>query len=107
MTIGEVPCTLPFREWQAGTDQRLPASLHDYLLLDLEHVDIDGHRGVRRLAHHVAESGDPGTMEQWGTLVGTDGITLTISTSTVTYGEVAGLTDQIAASLHIGERTPA
>lgn len=84
---------LSFRDWQVGTEELLPRLLHDYLLVDLEHVAVDGAPGGRRLAHHAAASGEALTMEQWFTLSEGTGITLTATVETWRYDELA---DQLA-----------
>lgn len=65
VTAEPLPEGTGLREWQRGVDLLLPRSLHDYVLLDLEHVELAGRRAVRRLAHHVTEHGDAVVLEQW------------------------------------------
>jgi hypothetical protein len=67
----------------------LPRALGDYLLVDLERVEIDGHPGGRRLAHHVDEAGRALTLEQWFVLDGDRGWTLTATVDTLRYDELA------------------
>lgn len=83
------------RDWQVATDDLLPRSLTDYLLIDLERIEIDGHPGGRRLAHHVDAAGRALTMEQWFTLHDDRGWTLTATIDTWRYDELA---DACAAS---------
>lgn len=80
---------LSFRDWQAGTDELLPRTLDDYLLLDLERLELDGRPGGRRLAHHVDAAGRALTMEQWFTLDGRRGWSLTATVHTPRYDELA------------------
>lgn len=89
---------LDFRSWQQGTDELLPRVLHDYLLVDLERLDVGPRRVGRRLAHHVAADGAAVTMEQWFT--GTDdvGHTLTATVETWRYDELADLCATAAAT---------
>lgn len=84
---------LDFRQWQVNTDQLLPEVLTDYLLLDLERLEVAGHAGGRRLARHVAGDGTDVTMEQWFTLVGGTGFTVT---ATVDSWRYAALADQLS-----------
>lgn len=80
---------MTFRDWQVATDEVLPRALDDYLLVDLEKVEVDGHPGGRRLAHHVDASGRALTMEQWCTLAGDRGWTLTATCETWSYDDLA------------------
>ena len=89
---------LDFRDWQAGTDELLPRILDAYLLVDLERLEIDGHPGGRRLAHHTGPAGEALTMEQWFTLVDGVGHTLTATVETWRYDELADALATAAAS---------
>lgn len=80
---------ISFRDWQVATDDLLPRSLTDYLLIDLERIEIDGHPGGRRLAHHVDAGGRALTMEQWFVRDGDRGWTLTATIDTWRYDELA------------------
>lgn len=90
---------LGFRDWQAGTDAMLPDVLEDYALIDLEKLDFAGCAGGRRLAHHAQEGVGALTMEQWFALVGGVGVTLTATTDTWRYDELADLFAGVAASV--------
>lgn len=90
--------SLSFRDWQVGTDELLPRQLDDYLLVDLERLDIDGHPGGRRLAHHAGPDGAALTMEQWFVLADGRGHTLTATVETWGYDELADLFAEVAAS---------
>lgn len=89
---------MSFRDWQSGTDELLPRTLDDYLLVDLERLEIDGRPGGRRLAHHVDRAGRALTMEQWFTLDGTRGWTLTATLHTPRYDELADACAAAAAA---------
>jgi hypothetical protein len=80
---------MTFRDWQAATDEVLPHVLDDYLLVDLERIELDGHPGGRRLAHHADAAGRALTMEQWFVLDGDRGWTLTATCETWSYDELA------------------
>lgn len=88
---------LTFRDWQVGTEEVLPRMLDDFLLVDLERVEVDGLPGGRRLAHHVDARGRALTMEQWFTLSGERGWTLTATCETWTYDELADVLAALAA----------
>lgn len=80
---------MSFRDWQVGTDELLPRVLTDYLLVDLERVEIDTLPGGRRLAHHAGPSGEALTMEQWFVIVDDVGHTLTATVETRRYDALA------------------
>ena len=80
---------MSFRDWQVATDEVLPRALADYLLIDLEKLEVDARPGGRRLAHHVDTSGRALTMEQWFTLDEGRGWTLTATCETWSYDELA------------------
>ena len=88
---------MSFRDWQVATDQVLPRVLADYLLIDLEKLDVDARPGGRRLAHHVDDSGRALTMEQWFTLEGDRGWTLTATCETWSYDDLAEVFADLAA----------
>ncbi len=93
---------LDFRDWQAGTDELLPRVLDDYLLVDLERLEVGGRPGGRRLAHHAGPNGEALTMEQWFTLVDGIGHTLTATIDTWRYDELADLCASVARSWRPG-----
>jgi hypothetical protein len=85
-----------FRDWQVATDALLPAQLHDYLLIDLERLEIDGRPAGRRLAHHIDPEARALTMEQWFVAGDTLGWTLTATMETWAYDETADELAEIA-----------
>lgn len=89
---------LTFRDWQVGTDELLPRQLTDYLLIDLERLEIDGRPGGRRLAHHVDAEARALTMEQWFVQDGDRGWTLTATTETWSYDALADQLADVAAA---------
>lgn len=89
---------MSFRDWQAGTDEVLRRTLADYLLVDLERLQVDGRPGGRRLAHHVDDAGRALTMEQWFTQDGDRGWTLTATVDTWFYDGVADDLAGVAAT---------
>jgi len=82
-----------FRDWQVASDGVLPAMLRDYLLLDLERLEVDGLLGGRRLAHHVDQAARALTIEQWFVADDDRGWTLTATVETWSYD---GLADNLA-----------
>jgi hypothetical protein len=87
---------MSFRDWQAGTDELLPRVLDDYLLVDLERLEVGGRPGGRRLAHHAGPGGEALTMEQWFVLVDDVGHTLTATVDTWRYDELADVCAEVA-----------
>ena len=88
---------LAFADWQAGSDEILARALDDYLVVDLERLEVDGHPGGRRLAHYRGPRGEALTMEQWVTQVGDLGHTLTATVDTGRYDLLADLFAAAAA----------
>jgi hypothetical protein len=80
---------LDFRQWQVNTDILLSDVLTDFLLLDLEKLEVGGHQGGRRLARHVAADGVDVTMEQWFALVDGMGFTITATVDSWRYDSMA------------------
>lgn len=89
---------MSFRDWQVATDEVLPRALDDYLVIDLEKVEVDGRPGGRRLAHHVDGDGRALTMEQWFVLEGDRGWTLTATCETWSYDDLAEAFAALAAT---------
>lgn len=85
---------LTFRDWQVASDEVLPTMLQDYVLVDLERLELDGRTGGRRLAHHVDQAARALTMEQWFVADDDLGWTLTATVETWFYD---GLADELAA----------
>ena len=89
---------LGFRDWQVGTDETLPRLLTDFLLVDLERLEIDGRPGGRRLAHHVDAAGRALTMEQWFVQDQDRGWSLTATVETWSYDALADECAAVAGS---------
>ena len=89
---------LTFRDWQVASDQVLPRMLQDFVLVDLERLDLDGRPGGRRLAHHVDQAARALTMEQWFVADGDLGWTLTATVETLSYDALADALAEVAAS---------
>lgn len=101
LTYSRLPDGMGFEDWQRTSDQLLPSTLHDFLLLDLERLDVAGRPGARRLAHHASKENESLTMEQWVTLVGSTGITLTLTCATLRYVELEPVLTALASSLAV------
>lgn len=100
VTVERLEAGTTLETWQANADQLLPQTLAEYLLLDLEQVQVGEHRGIRRLAHHAAD-GRAVTMEQWTVLEAGGGFSLTASTSTLGCPALAGRLAEIAGTFGI------
>ena len=101
VTLDKLDDGLGLDDWQAGTERLFPTSLGDYLVLDLERLDLSGVRGIRRLAHHRTEQNSAVTMEQWTTVLphpdgGVAGWSLTASVATAQYPSLADLFAYVA-----------
>ena len=92
---------LDFRAWQAAVDEVIPSTLTDYLLIDLEHVEVAGRPGGRRLAHHVERGGRAVVMEQWFTCEGRTGYTVTTTIDVHRFDLLADLMSQVGSSLRV------
>ncbi|MCW2777465.1 MAG: hypothetical protein JWN17_1190 [Frankiales bacterium] len=87
---------LDLRGWQLQTDAALPRALEGYALLDLEHVQVDGRPGVRRLASHVVR-GRAVVLEQWAVVSGPLGWTLSATVPALAWPSAeTGLADVVA-----------
>lgn len=89
LVLSVVGTGLDFRQWQVNTDIMLPQALTDFVLLDLERLEVAGHPGGRRLARHVGPDGTDLTLEQWFTLVDGAGITVSATVDSWRYDAVA------------------
>lgn len=90
-----------FRDWQAGTDRVLPILLEDYEVIDLERLPVAGHPGGRRFARHRGPCGRLLLMNQWFASVDGQGVTLTATADTSSYGLLNSTFDAAARSLRI------
>ena len=92
---------LDFRSWQTAVDELLPSTLVDYLLVDLEHLDVAGRPGGRRLAHHLEPGGRAVVMEQWFTCTTDTGYTVTTTVDAHRFDLLADALARIGTSLEI------
>lgn len=93
-------------DWQQYAEEAAPGLLADYVLLDTELQDNGGHTVFRRLAHHVNPDGIPLTMEQWATVRGNRGYTLTATEMTMRLPNSAGLFATVAKGFGTDEDGP-
>jgi hypothetical protein len=100
VTVEDLNDEVTLAGWQAGATALLPETLTDYLLLDLQSGHVGERAGLRRLAHHDAD-GRAVTMEQWATIEGARGFTLTASVSTLDYPGVSVRLAAIARTFQI------
>jgi hypothetical protein len=100
VTVEDLNDEVTLAGWQAGATALLPETLSDYLLLDLQAGHVGAHAGLRRLAHHDAD-GRAVTMEQWATIDGARGFTLTASVSTLAYPGVSVRLAAIAGTFQL------
>jgi hypothetical protein len=91
---------MTMNDWQAGDEKGLDTTLFDYLLIDRQPVHVDGRSGLRRLGQHGVD-GRAVTFEQWTTVDGDRGLTLTASGSTLAYPALSPLFAAVAASFRI------
>jgi len=102
VTTDELPDGLDLRLWQEGTDELLPQALHEYVLLDLEDVELAGLPARRRLAHHTVESGAAVTMQQWAAVRGREGVTVTTTVETMELASTAAMFAAVVDTLVLG-----
>lgn len=98
---------LTFRDWQVASDEVLPTMLDDFVLVDLERIELDGRPGGRRLAHHVDQAARALTMEQWFVADDDLGWTLTATVETWSYDALADDLAAVAAAWHPLTAAPA
>lgn len=87
--------------WHEMHETALPEHLANFLLLDHEHIALDGRPGLRRLVHHAHSDTGSVTMEQWATVDNGIGYILTASTSSLTYDLRADLFSEIAENFRL------
>lgn len=97
LTVEQLQAGTGLRTWQQQVDLTLSTILCDYLLIDIEHCEVAGHPGVRRLSHHVTPEQHAVSLEQWSTIVGTAGLTVTVSIHTLLSADVG---TALAALVH-------
>jgi hypothetical protein len=102
LTVDELPAGLDLDSWQAASDDLLGEELRNYYLLDRERLRLDDRPVVRRLAHHAAPDTGPVTMEQWATVAGSTGFTLTASVASLSYDSLADVFAEIARRFRPG-----
>lgn len=103
LTLDELPADLDFNGWQKGVEIMLAQQPNDWLLIDLERVQVAGAPGARRLGTFAAPTGLSVTSEQWMTIVGGRGVTLTATSATMLYPFYGPLLQAKAQSLAFEE----
>lgn len=80
--------------WQEEALALMRYGLNEFLLVDVEEVEVAGYRARRLVAHHRPETDGQAasvTMEQWTLVVGRLGYTLTASMASLDYPELADM----------------
>ncbi|MGA8117441.1 MAG: hypothetical protein WCA46_27710 [Actinocatenispora sp.] len=98
VTTEQLAAEMDLRLWQAYVDELTPRVLTDYRLVDREFTELAARPVLRRLAHHATGRGSV-TMEQWSSIHGTTGFTVTASVATLEYVDAAELFAEIASGL--------
>jgi len=98
LTTDDLPPDLDLDDWQSHAGAMLESMLAGYLLLDQERLDRPGGPIIRRLVHHVVAQSEPVTAEQWTSLHGRTGYTLTCSAATLAYDDVADILTEVGHS---------
>jgi len=96
LTIEPLDPTLGLDAWQDRALQMLPQVLDEFLLVDLEDIELGGQPARRTLAHYAAQAGAV-TAELWATVHESRGYTLTTSVGTLEYDD---LVDTFTAMAH-------
>jgi len=92
---------LAFGTGRRATTGCCPSLLEGYLLIDLELTQVAGRHGVRRLAHHTTQENRAVCMQQWATLAGGIGYTLTVTVPTLRFVALAETVDDVVASFRL------
>lgn len=101
VTVDEVPEGASLSDWQELNDRVSVEVMTDYLLIDEETFRHAGRTFQRRLAHHTVDETIPVTIQQWSTLAGGSGYTLTGSATTLTFSQTAGMFAAVAAGFTV------
>lgn len=96
-TVEALPADARLAELADAGLEALARELVGFHVLDRTPAVLDGQRGVRTLAHHVAE-GRAMTLEQWRLLADGQGLTLSGSCPTLDYPALAAVFDAAAGS---------
>jgi hypothetical protein len=100
VTVDELDRGMTLLAWQGGADELLPSALGDFLLVDREHVYVGERAGIRRLVHYAVD-GRSVTLQQWATIEGPRGYTLSASVSTLAYPRLGSELESIAATFRV------
>lgn len=103
VTAGDVPDGLSFDDWLHLNDVANAQKLADYFLLDAEIYQQHGRAMHRRMAHHTVENQTAVTIQQWSTMRGRRGYTLTASSQTLNLQNMAALFNVIANEFTIDD----
>ncbi|WP_163508628.1 DUF1795 domain-containing protein [Fodinicola acaciae] len=99
VSVDVVPEGLDLGGWQAGAETMMREAMPDFLLIDLDEVEIGGRPAMYRLAHHLVPDQGAVTMAQWMFLRSGRGFTLTGSVGTMEYAYRADFFTDVATSV--------
>ncbi|UYM07768.1 hypothetical protein [Solicola gregarius] len=103
VTVDDLEPGHTLESWQEFTESVSPQLLDQYLLIDNELLEQRGHPVFHRLAHHANPDGVALTMEQWCTVRGNRGFTLTGTAGTMDLLDSAGLFAEVARGFRTDE----
>lgn len=101
VTVDDLESGQTLESWQDFVDSVSPRMLDQYVVLDNENIERNGRRVHRRLAHHMNAEGTALTMEQWATVRGNVGYTVTTTAETMELHDSAALFAAIARGFHL------
>lgn len=101
VTVDELEPGQTLQAWQDFVESINPQMLDRYLLIDTEVRTLRGHDVFRRFAHHANPDGVALTMDQWSTVRGNTGYTLTTTAETMELQQTAGMFAAIAGGFRM------
>lgn len=101
VTVDDLEPGQTLHTWQDFVESVNPEMLDRYLLIDTEVRALRGHNVFRRLAHHANPDGVSLTMDQWSTIRGNVGYTLTATAETMEFQQTAGMFAAIAGGFRM------
>lgn len=97
VTTEPLPEGLTLQRWQERADEIMTRVMEQYLLLDRQYFLPGGRPTLHRLTHHADEHDNAVTTEQWATVGGSTGYTLTASVHSLAFDGLADLFSEVAA----------
>ncbi|MGH3358955.1 MAG: hypothetical protein ACRDO7_09125 [Nocardioidaceae bacterium] len=105
VTVDDLEPAQTLEPWQEFVESKMAEVLDCYMLLDTELLENGGFPVFRRLGHHLNADGVALTMQQWATVRGSRGYTLTTTASTMEVLRTAALFGVIAKGFSTDEDT--